>query len=358
MSQYRRVSSTPAQPSSLSRRPARAAAAQARHYHHPHSHAQHHPHPYRQPEGQGRAEAGPRNHQHLRGPRDGSHHQQKCLICSYSQSDRQLRAPVFHRHFSSLRLREFTGIESSGSSYLCPSCKSHHRPYPEPRTKIIVSDSTLHEFFAPPDHASSIKQYKGDIMHVDYITIPGAKIETLINAFCLDYVTRPHPRALDVVLVAGYNDLLAGSSKQELMTSFAKFTATVLNARPANSELRNTVVVGELMYAPQLTWFDDNGPLPPNHGGNKLYQLEWLNEAILALNLDNGITEYHRLYKYGIRNYTRKNKDMFGNQHHRKIKKHRFEHWREQDPSRMLHLTNEQRYKMGAAINKYFVCRT
>ena len=69
--------------------------------------------------------------------------------------------------------------------------------------------------------------------------------------------------------------------------------------------MKNTVVVGELMYAPQLTWFNDNGPLPPNHGGNKLYDIEWLNEAILALNLDNGVTEYHRLYKYGVRNYTR-----------------------------------------------------
>ena len=200
--------------------------------------------------------------------------------------------------------------------------------------------------------------YDGDIMHVDYITIPGAKIDTLTNAFCLDYVSKPHPRALDVVLVAGCNDLLAGRSKQEIMNSFTRFTTSVMNAGPPNSEVKNTVVVGELMYAPQLTWFNDNGPLPPNHGGNKLYDIEWLNEAILALNLDNGVTEYHRLYKYGVRNYTRKHEDKFGNQHHRMIKMHRFEHWREQDPCRMLHLTNEQRYKMGSAINKYFVCRT
>ena len=86
--------------------------------------------------------------------------------------------------------------------------------------------------------------------------------------------------------------------------------------------------------------------------------IEWLNQAILSLNLDNGITEYHRLYKYGIRNCTQKYVDMYGHEHHRKIKMHRFAHWREQDPARMLHLTNVQRFKMGAAINNYFVCRT
>ena len=48
--------------------------------------------------------------------------------------------------------------------------------------------------------------------------------------------------------------------------------------------------------------------------------MEWLNHAILELNLDNGIIEYHCLYKYGVRNYTRKFKDMFGNEQHRKIK--------------------------------------
>ena len=266
---------------------------------------------------------------------------------------------MFHRHFSSIRLRELTGVESTGSYYLCPSCKSHHTPYPKPRTKIVVSDSTLHQFFAPPDHSASSKVYEGDTLHVDYITIPGANIDTLTNAFVIDYVAKPNARRpMDVVLVAGYNDLVAGCSNQDIMRKFRRFTDTVMNARPSVKTEKNTVVVGDIMYAPQLTWFADNGPLPSNHKGNKLRQIELLNQAILSLNLDNGVTEYHRLYKYGIRNYTKKYVDAYGQEHHRKIKSHRFQHWREQDPSRMLHLTNEQRYKMGAAINSYFVCRT
>ena len=61
-----------------------------------------------------------------RGGQSGGH----CLICSYTQEHPKPQVPVYHRHFSSLRLREMTGVEDSARVYLCPSCKSHHQPYP------------------------------------------------------------------------------------------------------------------------------------------------------------------------------------------------------------------------------------
>lgn len=263
-------------------------------------------------------------------------------------------APIFHRHFSSLRLREQLKVEKSKTSYFCPSCKREHLPYPTPRIKIIVSDSTLHNWFDPPDHLAA-KQVEGDFMHVEYITIPGADIKTLTNAFRLDYIARAHQQPLDVVLVAGYNDLIAGSTKHDIETRYKDFSIAVKNAGPAN---QNTVVIGDLMYVPKLSWFLDNGPLPVDHQGNIIDKIYWLNQAILSLNLDNGITEYHRLYKYGIRMYTKKYTDQFGQLHHQKIKMHRFEHWREKNPIKMLHLCNEQRCKMATRINKYFVLKT
>ena len=147
MYRYRHDNPAPAQPYRQSGHPARVAAAHVHHHHHHRGQARHRLQPYRHPASQGRTEAVPRHHQPRREPHDGRPHRLKCNICSFS------RAPVFHRHFSSLHLRELTGVESTGSAYLCPSCKSHHRPNPEPRTKIVVSDSQLHEFFAPPDHA-------------------------------------------------------------------------------------------------------------------------------------------------------------------------------------------------------------
>ena len=248
-------------------------------------------------------------------------------------------------------------MEESNSRNLCPSCKSRHLPYPDPRIKLIVTDSTLHQFYAPPGY-NATQQYDGDIMHCDYISIPGATIDTLTHAFRLDYVEKVHPKPLDVVIVAGYNDMINGYTRQSIMDSFSRFTDYVKMAGSEHHGQTNTVAVSNLMYAPQLSWFPDNGPLPYNHKGNQLEKIHWLNQAILSLNLDNNITEFHRLHKYGVRDYTRKETDQYGQVHLRKIKCHRFEHWREPDRAEKLHLTNNQRFKMGAAINKYFVQRT
>ena len=162
---------------------------------------------------------------------------------------------------------------------------------------------------------------------------------------------------MDVVLIAGYNDLILGRSREDIMESFRQFSQLVLDASTDQRD-RNTVAICNMVYPPQIAWFPDNGPLPPNHRGNELLKLEILNECILSLNMDNGITEFPRLHKYGVRNYTKKWVDRYGQERHRQIRRHRFEHWREEDPSRMLHLINEQRFKMGAAINKYFLLRT
>ena len=74
----------------------------------------------------------------------------ECSICSpYST------IPIFHPHFSSLFLRQITGVEFSGARQLCCSCMSHHVPYPEERNKIVLSDSTIHQFFSPREVTNS-----------------------------------------------------------------------------------------------------------------------------------------------------------------------------------------------------------
>ena len=331
------------------------------------SHAPHQQQSYRHPGHSTRATAAPYHHVPQRaqlapqGPHDvrPPHRSEprRCYICSYTQPYPDAQIPIYHRHFSSLRLRELIGVEDMTKPYQCPSCKSHHQPYPNDRIKIVVSDSTLHQFFAPPGYTATL-QYQGDVMHCDYISIPGATIDTLSQAFRLDYVEKIHSRPLDVVLVAGYNDIVIGRSRESIMDSFLRFTNVVKNAGSTLHQENNTVAVSDFMYAPQFSWFPDNGPLPSNHQGNQIEKLHWLNQAILALNLDNNITEFHRMHKYGLRDYTRKYVDQYGQEHQRKVKCHRWEHWREIDRASMLHLRNDRRFKMGAAINKYFILRT
>ena len=269
-----------------------------------------------------------------------------CNICSSS---------IQHSHFSSRWMRELTGVEASNARHFCLSCKSNHKPYQYTRSKVIVSDETLHLYFAPSSHHEG-KLYSGDTMHVDYITIPHASISTLIDAFKADFVIKPSKQPLDVVLIAGYRELRMGYSVKEIEDRFRRFADTVLAAKVDGVE--NTVAISDFMYLPSLAWFPDNGALPANHQGNNLQKIEFMNEVILSINLDNQITEFHRLRKYGIRIYTLKEKDRYGYEHQRKIKEHRFDHWKESDHAQKSTLKDHLKFKLGSSINKYFALQT
>ena len=298
---------------------------------------------------------------HPRGARAARRQQGSCNICSFTQEYDEPKVPVFHRHFSSLRLRQLTRVEAENRRYLCPSCKSFHLPYPDPedRVKIVVSDSTLHEYFAPPGSSSS-PQYSGDTMHVDYITIAGADIRTLGHAFKLDYLDMSQARLLDVVMVAGYNDLVAGNSRNTIIDHFRAFTDLVkLAGLELHPDKPNSVAVSTLMHPPQLSWFPDNGRFPYPEYRNQKEKIDWLNDEIEKLNIENQAPKYPAFHTYGVRTNTVKQKDMYGNiTMTTRVKVHRWEHWREQEKGNMLHLRNDRRFKMATAINNYFLCNT
>ena len=278
----------------------------------------------------------------------------RCQICSFKQEDPEEKKAIYHDHFSSVQLRTILGIEDSlAGRYLCPSCKSHHSPYPNERTKIVISDSTLHNFFAPPVGTSKVL-YKGDILHADYVTISGATLETLFQAFKLDY--GKHNKAMDVYVVAGYNDLVKNYGREFILAIIRRFVEFVKKL-PNDDNSENTVTIGPFLYPPQLAWFQDNGPEPP-HYTNQKEKLDWLNAKIADLNIENGMGKYVGTHKFGMRVVTRKSKDRYGQIQHRHIRKHRWDHWREKEKQNMLHLTNERRFKLGKAVNDYFMWRT
>ena len=144
------------------------------------------------------------------------HGEGECSICSYRQIPYHNRAPVFHNHFSSLFLRKLAGAEFSDTDHLCPSCKKEHSSYPEPRLSVVVSDSTLHQYFTPSGYTETL-QYIDDDRHIDYLTIAGARISALLNAFQIEYVVNPPPRDLDVVLIAGYADIVDGYARDYII---------------------------------------------------------------------------------------------------------------------------------------------
>ena len=279
--------------------------------------------------------------------------QLRCNICSYSQTFPMEPAPVFHKHFSSAQLREILEVEGTGRWFYCPSCKSRHRPYIDERIKVVVSDSTLHEFFAPSSH--SLGMYEGDLIHVDYVTIANGTIAELLHAFKLDYIVKRRPKLLDVVLVAGYADVVKGHSREFILWGISTFADMVLmeNGRRTG----NTFTVASLMYPPRLCWFSDNGPIPYRYT-NHLEKFDWLNAQIHALNAHNNSSSYPGLHSYGTRKSVMTVTDTDGNSQLRHSRTHRWEHWAESARRDKFTLRADRKFKMGKAVNIFFLYRT
>ena len=195
-------------------------------------------------------------------------------------------------------------------------------------------------------------------MHTDYVTIPGASMDTLFKAFRLECAMLPLDKPMDVVLVLGYNDLVKGHSRDWMMDCLNCFTSFISELANKNHPgIPNTVAIATLMYPPQLAWFHDNGPEPANYVNEK-EKIDWLNKQIHELNLKNSCPFYPRFHTYGVRTSSRTFTDRYGNKHVYSVKYHRWEHWREEDRANMLHLRNDRRFKMGQAVNNYFILRT
>ena len=275
--------------------------------------------------------------------------QNECSICSFLQRSSGA-VPVYHRHFSSLYYRQITGAEDSEGSYLCPSCMRPHEPYPDLRLRIVVSDSTLHQFFAPPGVTQT---YRGHSVHADYLTIASAEISTLTDAFRLEYLDfPPTPKPMDIVLVAGYENLLSGHPREHIVQEYEEFAQMIKGG--TSGQLPHTVAISSLVYPPKFAWMRDDGPYPNNHYVNRREKIDWINSEILRINQTYLAVNPPRLHTYGIRTDTIQAMNRFGRPTLYRVKRHRWEAWVGQDRAEMMYLRPERVFKMGTAINNYF----
>ena len=79
-----------------------------------------------------------------------------------------------------------------------------------------TTDSMLHECWASKDHTNS-PSYEGDRSHIEYITIPGAKITDLINVWKIEYFQNT-PK--DVILIAGLSSILKGYKPDDMLREY------------------------------------------------------------------------------------------------------------------------------------------
>ena len=279
---------------------------------------------------------------------------QKCLICSHKQLDPLDRITIHHKHFSSKFVRSFYGKKTT--TYFCPTCKCMHAKsstVQSSRVKICISSSTLHEFWAP--RGSSAAVYEGDTIHTEYITIPGAQVLDLMEAWKIDYYDESRP--MDIIIVAGLNNILHGQSPESIMRDYDHFVQVVkYQGQKHHPETKNTCAIATLFYPPQLCWLPGRGPCPPDFN-NKYEDMQWLNKQIEKLNKESFI-KVPNFPTFGVRKVSYQQKDRFGKVRVVERTTHREEHWREEDPRRMLHLDDTRRMKMGRQVGKYFLNNT
>ena len=208
-------------------------------------------------------------------------------------------------------------------------------------------------FFAPPDRPGQQLQHEGDSVHVDYVTIPGSKVEDLQQAFRLEY--ERETRGIDILLVAGLNNLVKGDRVEELFTKFGYFRDLVeWQATKYHPAVKNTFAVATLLYAPQLCWFADDGPPPSPTYRNRLQEMQWLTTTLIEFNRKNGVPRFPHVRKFGVRIDNQTSRDVYGNVEVKHRTRHKWEQWREEEKGRMLHLNDQRRLLLGRAVNKYF----
>ena len=81
----------------------------------------------------------------------------------------------------------------------------------------------------------TLNGYPGDPIHVDQLTIPGAIIQTLHHASMCGY-SGEH-RQVDVLLIAGLNDLLKDRTVKNIMNDIKQFKESVENLLPSFTNL-------------------------------------------------------------------------------------------------------------------------
>ena len=273
-------------------------------------------------------------------------HLPKCMLCSHRQFPPDKPIAIYHRHRSARQVRALQGAEyaAGNRTYLCPTCQTTHKAEMPYGLDVCVSTSELHEHYQPRDAGVVCPP---DTSHVDWLTIPGARIEDLLLAWRLDYERYSLP--MRVLLVAGLNDLAKGGDFDSITTEFKRFAHVVRHASDHHRGVANQVAVAPLLPAPKFVWYPDNGTPPPGYR-NRREEVERINEWVKVFNARNDIHQVPRFNIWGTRTTKRY---VEGTQ--MEFKTHRWNEWRVSEPAGdKLHLCDKMRVKMAKYVIKYF----
>ena len=276
---------------------------------------------------------------------DHGHRGKYCQVCSeFANKSRPGLVVVRHTHFSSLQYRISANSDKWGH-YFCPTCQiGFHSFKSGTRYPILVTSSMLHQW----QGVRSENGYPGDPIHIDQLSIPGAKIWELEFAFLAEYSHLYRP--CDIHLVSGLNNLLAGQNANQVMTELINFRRAVLHMNEHSSFAVSTLPLPPCMT--KLT--KDSYKSTRRDLTSELIKLnglisEFNKETMQTMQVERapryhtwGLTSVRVPRTVGPRNLLEA------------MPSHAHQDWREGRPSNQLHLSDGVRLRMGKASVKYF----
>lgn len=273
-----------------------------------------------------------------------------CYICSeFSTCDHKSRSPIFHVHYSSL-FERINSTTDNNLHYLCTTCeKTPHSTYTGERYPILVTSSIMHDW-QKAKHLG-LSDYRGNPMHCETISIPGATIPMLRHALVTEY-SQSH-RPIDVLWCSGLNDVMQDRPVSSIVKQLRITKKIVLEWSNFRGIYGNTFGICTLPLPPSICRL--SGDKRPFFQDDKTSEIIALNNAIMEINsepsqhLDVSIAP--RFHSWGLGS-VHGTQDNFINI--KQSKRHRSAEWREKNCDKKLHFADRVRIRMGKNVIRYF----
>ena len=276
-----------------------------------------------------------------------------CSICSEALSTifPQQRY-AYHSHFSSIAQRTSSPLDHF-AQHLCTTCSTVMHPVKMGhRIPVVITSSVLANWQGR--NRGSPGAYEGDPVHLDYITIPGATIEQLQHSFEVQY--RGINQPLDVILIAGYNNILRYESLETILNRYSVFKKHVINMSCAGGRM-NSFAIATLPYPPRLTRLRDDPYFPDYqpYYDETTQLLDELTPRIINMNkeeIDMRTRLAPTFHTWCLSKGNSNNQGFSVGS----LSRHRPAQWREDHFLDQLHPSDPVRLRMGTAVGRYFRC--
>ena len=220
---------------------------------------------------------------------EGRYRDSLCQLCSEDSCE------IHHHHISSQAVRDFAKVHQANQLFNCIMCKTKESVAHPTTRKVILTSSTLYNVW------TFQKRKLQD--HVEIESIVGGRIRDLTRALLMLYLK--HPERLDVVVIAGINNIGENQPVPDIVEEIWELKESVR----AHSELHghqepSVVSISTIFYAPKFCSLDlpPGYPewVPPPAFRNQRHNIECLNAAIAAINKGSRVN-YINLHLEGIR---------------------------------------------------------